>query len=79
MSSSESVRPDDPARAAPAAPDSERVVHLDAHDLPLFCPRPDAPLWARHPRVYLDVTSSGEAVCPYCSARYLFDGEAPKH
>ncbi|WP_228273730.1 zinc-finger domain-containing protein [Rhodocyclus tenuis] len=54
-------------------------MHLGAGDLPLFCPRPDAPLWARHPRVYLDVTTTGEVVCPYCSAHYLFAGEAPKH
>ncbi|MBK1681045.1 hypothetical protein CKO20_11765 [Rhodocyclus tenuis] len=75
--------PDNPSAATPAAVrsavDSERVVHLGAGDLPLFCPRPDAPLWARHPRVYLDVTTTGEVVCPYCSAHYLFAGEAPKH
>ena len=54
------------------------VTEITAHDLPLHCPRPDAPLWARHPRVFLDVAQSGEVVCPYCSAHYVFKGEAPK-
>ena len=54
------------------------VTEITAHDLPLHCPLPDAPLWARHPRVFLDVMQSGEVVCPYCSAHYVFKGEAPK-
>lgn len=62
-----------------AAPDSARLVEVTASDLPLVCPRPASPLWARHPRVTLDVTSSGEVTCPYCSTRYVFSGEAPKH
>jgi uncharacterized Zn-finger protein len=61
-----------------AAADSARLVEVGAGDLPLVCPRPAAPLWARHPRVTLDVTSSGEAMCPYCSTHYVFTGEAPK-
>ena len=35
--------------------DTARSVAVTAHDLPLHCPQPDAPLWARHPRVFLDV------------------------
>lgn len=54
------------------------AIEVTAKDLPLHCPTKDAPLWARHPRVYLDVTKTGEAVCPYCSARYVFAGELPK-
>ena len=53
-------------------------IDITAQDLPLHCPGKDAPLWARHPRVFLDITHSGEAVCPYCSARYVFKGELPK-
>ena len=30
-------------------------------DLPLFCPRENDPLWARHPRVYLKPDSEGRA------------------
>ena len=53
-------------------------IEVTAHDLPLHCPMPDAPLWARHPRVFLDVTHTGEVVCPYCSAHYVFKGDLAK-
>ena len=54
-------------------------VAVTARDLPLACPRPGAPLWARHPRVFIDVLRSetGEAACPYCGTRYRFTGERP--
>ena len=55
-----------------------KTVEITAHDLPLHCPQPNAPLWSQHPRVFLDVLKTGEVVCPYCSARYVFKGEAPK-
>ncbi|HMV55113.1 MAG TPA: zinc-finger domain-containing protein [Rhodocyclaceae bacterium] len=58
--------------------DNARQVDVTAKDLPLHCPRPGAPLWARHPRVFLDVLKSGEALCPYCGTRYTFSGEKPK-
>lgn len=58
--------------------EKEREVAIDAHDLPLSCPRPGAPLWARHPRVFLDVLRNDEAVCPYCGTKYRFTGEKPK-
>ncbi|KON80858.1 zinc-finger domain-containing protein [Azoarcus sp. PA01] len=58
--------------------DKTPSIAVTAADLPLACPRPDAPLWARHPRVFLDVLKEGEAVCPYCSAKYVFTGEHPK-
>lgn len=54
------------------------TVEVTAKDLPLHCPLPNAPLWARHPRVYLDVTHTGDATCPYCSAHYVLSGPAPK-
>ena len=54
------------------------TVEVTAHDLPLHCPQPGAPLWARHPRVYLDVTHNGEVTCLYCRAHYVFKGELPK-
>ena len=49
------------------------VVH--SGDLPVFCPNPRMPLWSSHPRVFLDVASTGEVACPYCGTRYrLADG-----
>ncbi len=58
--------------------DKTQAVVITAKDLPLHCPPPGAPLWARHPRVFLDILKTGEAVCPYCSAHYVFNGERPK-
>ena len=58
--------------------DKPHAIIVSAKDLPLHCPPPGAPLWARHPRVFLDVLKTGEAVCPYCSAHYVFNGERPK-
>ena len=60
--------------------DTAREVEVTAHDLPLHCPLPGAPLWARHPRVFLDVLKNpqGEAACPYCGTKYRFSGERPK-
>jgi uncharacterized Zn-finger protein len=53
------------------------TIEVSADDLPLHCPRPDAPLWCQHPRVFLDIAHSGEAVCPYCSNHYVLKGDAP--
>ncbi len=58
--------------------DDSRQVELTEKDLPLHCPMPGAPLWARHPRVFLDVVKHGEALCPYCGTKYLYKGAAPK-
>lgn len=51
-------------------PSKDEVIHVDAADLPLYCPGPQAPLWSMHPRVYIEVAKTGSANCPYCSARY---------
>ncbi|GMV54386.1 MAG: hypothetical protein AMXMBFR6_01910 [Betaproteobacteria bacterium] len=58
--------------------DQTREIEVRAQDLPLHCPLPDAPLWARHPRVFLDVLATGEATCPYCGAHFRFVGDRPK-
>ena len=58
--------------------DTAREVAVTLADLPLHCPRPGSPLWARHPRVFLDVLKSGEALCPYCGTKYRYSGEKPK-
>ena len=55
-----------------------KTVEVAARDLPLHCPLPGAPAWNQHPRVFLDVLHTGEAVCPYCGTHYVFKGEAPK-
>jgi uncharacterized Zn-finger protein len=39
-------------------------------DLPLSCPMPNMRLWDAHPRVFLPIKETGQAICPYCSAEY---------
>ena len=44
----------------------------------IYCPSPLAHMsvWNSHPKVYLDVASTGQAKCPYCGTVYkLKDGE----
>ena len=64
---------DEGARGLQGA-DGARDVEVGAHDLPLHCPVPGAPLWARHPRVFLDVAREGASRCPYCGTRYTYKG-----
>lgn len=49
-------------------------VEVAASDLQgpgvVFCPNPRMPLWSTHPRVYLDVATTGKSQCPYCSTVY---------
>lgn len=65
---------------------SQAVVELAAKDLNshggVFCPSPlaDMKLWNSHPKVYLDVTKTGEVRCPYCGTVYrLKAGEVVAH
>ena len=61
------------------APSNTRApIEVTVHDLPLYCSLPGTPIWAGHPRVFLDVVHSGDVVCPYCSAHYVLSGEVPK-
>lgn len=54
--------------SSPAAP--KAVVELGAGDLPAFCPNKQMTVWNQHPRVFLDVTTTGQASCPYCGTHY---------
>jgi uncharacterized Zn-finger protein len=36
----------------------------------VFCPNPKMPLWSNHPRVFIDVVTTGEGKCPYCGTVY---------
>ena len=50
------------------------VVEVGAADVAdhgtIFCPNPKMPLWAAHPRVFLDIVTTGDAKCPYCGTVY---------
>ena len=59
--------------------DTARQIELTDKDLPLHCPMSGSPLWARHPRVFLDVVKQGEALCPYCGTKYSYKGIKKHH
>ena len=63
--------------------DEPPTVEVTASDLQgpgvVFCPNPKMPLWSGHPRVFLDVATTGESSCPYCGTVYrLKAGEVLK-
>jgi uncharacterized Zn-finger protein len=55
---------------------SKSTVELLAKDLNaqggVYCPSPIAgmKIWDSHPKVYLDVASTGQGKCPYCGTVY---------
>ena len=50
------------------------LIEVSARDLQgpgvVHCPNPKMALWRNHPRVFIDVASTGEGKCPYCGAVY---------
>ena len=55
-----------------------REIEVSAQDLPLHCPTDEVALWSSHPRVFLPIAETGQALCPYCGTKYRFSGEKPK-
>ena len=55
-------------------PTKSAVVELTAAELQgpgvVFCPNPKMHLWSNHPRVFIDVASTGSGKCPYCGTEY---------
>ena len=53
---------------------SPSAVEVTAKDLQghgaVSCPTPKMPLWSNHPKVYLDVVTTGQGKCPYCGTVY---------
>ena len=58
--------------------DKESQVEVTAAELPLHCPLPTQKLWNSHPRVFLEIEKTGEALCPYCGTRYVLKGGAAR-
>ena len=52
------------------------IIEVTAEDLPLHCPTPAMMLWNSHPRVFLPIEATGEALCPYCGTQYILKGGA---
>ena len=53
-----------------------RQIQVTHEALPLHCPMPDMVLWNAHPRVFLAIEKTGEALCPYCGTHYTLEGGA---
>ncbi len=51
-------------------PNAESHYHVSRDSLPLHCPLDSMSLWNSHPRVFLAIEETGEAMCPYCGAKY---------
>jgi uncharacterized Zn-finger protein len=56
----------------------ERRVEVTAAELPLHCPLPSQKVWNSHPRVFLPIEKTGEALCPYCGTHYILKGSAAR-
>ena len=39
---------------------------------------PSQMLWNAHPRVFLPIEKTGEALCPYCGTLYMLQGRRPR-
>ena len=57
-----------------AADNKQRQIEVTSDDLPLHCPMPSMLLWNSHPRVFLPIENTGEALCPYCGTLYVLKG-----
>ena len=57
-----------------------KIIEVSAKDLPLHCPTAEVALLCSHPRVFLDLSETGHANCPYCGTQYkLKAGESAGH
>ena len=45
----------------------------------LTCPNPKMVLWSTHPRVFIDVATTGEGKCPYCGTVYRLKADEKLH
>ncbi|MDE2196826.1 MAG: zinc-finger domain-containing protein [Gammaproteobacteria bacterium] len=57
-------------------PNAHRHYQVTRKDLPLHCPMEGMSVWNSHPRVFLPIEDSGEAMCPYCGAEYTLVDQA---
>ena len=58
------------------ASNTQRQIEVTSDHLPLHCPMPSMLLWNSHPRVFLPIEDTGEALCPYCGTHYVLKGGA---
>ncbi len=53
---------------------TQAVIEVVAADVQgpgvVACPNPKMALWSNHPKVFIDVASTGHGKCPYCGTVY---------
>ena len=53
---------------------AQAVVEVTAQDVQgpgvVACPNPKMTLWNAHPKVFIDVATTGEGKCSYCGTVY---------
>ena len=63
--------------------EAKAVVELAAAELVgpgvIFCPNPRMALWSNHPRVFIDVATTGEGRFPYCGTVYRLQAGEKVH
>ena len=59
------------------------MVEVTAQDLlgpgAVACPNPKMVLWSAHPKVFIDVATTGEGKCPYCGTEYRLKAGEARH
>ncbi len=59
------------------------VVEVSAEDVQgpgvVTCPNPKMALWSEHPRVFIDIATTGEGKCAYCGTVYRLKAGEPLH
>ena len=58
---------------------NNEIIHINPHDLPLYCAGSHTEKWNGHPRVFLPIQSNSQIECPYCRTMYQLYGEAKGH
>jgi uncharacterized Zn-finger protein len=62
---------DAPYSAPASAPSTVELLASEVQSSgAVFCPNPKMPLWSNHPRVFLDIGTTGHTKCPYCGTEY---------
>ncbi len=61
----------------------QAVVEVTAKDVQgpgvVACPNPKMALWSTHPKVFIDVATTGGGKCPYCGTDYVLKAGEKLH
>ncbi len=66
------------ARSATSAPIEVAAADLQGPGA-VTCPNPKMPLWSNHPKVFIDVVTTGSGKCPYCGTVYSLKAGEKAH